>query len=78
VKPIGGGTVASFHLGMSRLSACVAVCVQLMCGSGMTATGPGGITSSVLIRTRTLWYGGTFVVFCSKFHIFFVYLLTSM
>jgi hypothetical protein len=63
VKSIGGRTIPSFHLGMSGLNACVAVRVQLMCGSGMAATGPGGVTSSVPIRTQTLWYGGNFFVF---------------
>jgi hypothetical protein len=67
VKPIGGGTVASFHLGMSGLSARVDVRVQLLCGSGMALTGPGGVTSSVSIWTRTSWYGGNFFVLF-KFH----------
>jgi hypothetical protein len=35
----------------------------LTCGSGMALTGPGGVTSSVLIRTQTLWYGGNLFVF---------------
>jgi hypothetical protein len=38
VKPIGGGTVASFHLGMRGLSVCVDVHVQLMCESLMALT----------------------------------------
>jgi hypothetical protein len=67
MKRIGGRTSASFHLGMSDLSAHAAVCVQLMCGSGMTLTGPEGVTSSVTIRTRTLWYGGNFFILF-KFH----------
>jgi hypothetical protein len=67
VKLIGGGTVASFHLGMSSLSESVAVHVQLMCGSGMALTGPGGITSNVLIWSQALWYGGNFFVL-SEFH----------
>jgi hypothetical protein len=58
VKPIGGGTVASFHLDMSGLSARVDFHVQLKCGSSMALTGPGGVTSSVTIRIRTLWYCG--------------------
>jgi hypothetical protein len=60
MKRIGG--LASFHRGMSGLSARVTVHVQLTCGSGMALTGLGGITSSVPIRTRTLWYGGNFFV----------------
>jgi hypothetical protein len=44
VKPIGGGTIASFHLGMSGLSARVTVCIQLTCGSVMAATESGGVT----------------------------------
>jgi hypothetical protein len=60
MKRIGGRIGASFHLGMSGLSAYVAVCVQLMCESGMTLIGLGGVTSSVRIRTQTLWYGGNF------------------
>jgi hypothetical protein len=67
VKLIGGGTIASYHLGMSGLSACVAVHVQFMCGSGMTLTGLGGVTSSVPMWSQTLWYGGNFFVL-SKFH----------
>jgi hypothetical protein len=59
VKPIGGGTIASFHLGMSGLSARVTVRVQLMCGSSIALTGPGGIISGVPIRTQTLWYCGS-------------------
>jgi hypothetical protein len=58
VKPIRGGTVASFHLDMSDLSARVDVRVELTCGSSMTLTGPGGVTSSVSIQTQTLWYCG--------------------
>jgi hypothetical protein len=57
MRQIGGRIGASFHLGMSGLSAHVTVRVQLMCGSGMTLTGLGGITSNVRIRTQTLWYG---------------------
>jgi hypothetical protein len=68
MKRIGGRTGASFCLGMSSLSAHVAVHVQLTCGSGMTLTGLGGITLSVPIRTQTLWYGGNFLVLF-KFHI---------
>jgi hypothetical protein len=60
MKRIGG--LASFHRGMSGLSARVTVHVQLTCGSGMALTGLGGITSSVPIRTRTLWYDGNFFV----------------
>jgi hypothetical protein len=67
VKLIRGGTVASFHLGMSGLSARVTVLVQLTCAGGMAATGLGGVTSSVSIQTRTLWYGGNFFVFCFNF-----------
>jgi hypothetical protein len=67
VKLIGGGTIASFHLGMSGVSARVAVHVQLTCGSRVAAIGPGGITSSVLIRSRTLWYGDSLFVFYSNF-----------
>jgi hypothetical protein len=52
---------------MSGLSAHVAVRVQLTCASGMALIGLEGVTSSVRIRTRTLWYGGNlFVLF--KFH----------
>jgi hypothetical protein len=51
VKPIGGGIVASFHLGMGGLSACVDAGVQLTCGSSMTLTKMGDVTSSVPIRT---------------------------
>jgi hypothetical protein len=40
----------------------------LTCGSGMTVTGPGGITLSVPIHTQTLWYDGNFFVLF-KFHI---------
>jgi hypothetical protein len=72
VKLIGGGIVASFHLGMSGLSVRVTVRVQLTCGSVMAATGSGGATSSVSIRTQTLWYGGNFFVFGSNF-IYFSY-----
>jgi hypothetical protein len=68
VMPIGGGTVASFHLGMSGLSARVAVRVQLTCGSGMALTESEGVTSSVLIRTQTLWCGDNFFILL-KFHI---------
>jgi hypothetical protein len=67
VKPIGGGIVASFHLGMTGLSACVIVRVQLTCGHGMAATGSVGVTSSVPIRTRTFWYGSNLFVSCSNF-----------
>jgi hypothetical protein len=63
VKPIGGGTIASFHFGMSGLSARVVVRVQLTCGSRMTAIRLGGVTSSVPIRTQTLWYGDNLFVF---------------
>jgi hypothetical protein len=51
VKPIGGGTIASVHLGMSGLSARVDVHVQLTCGSSMALTETGGVTSSVPIWT---------------------------
>jgi hypothetical protein len=74
VKPIGGRIIASFHLGMSGLSARVAVRVQLTCWRGMAATGPGDITSSVLIPTQTLWYCGNLFGFRSNsysFRIFF-------
>jgi hypothetical protein len=64
---IGGRIGASFHLGMSGLSAHVVVRVQLTCGSVMTLTRLGGVTSSVWIQTRTLWYGGYFLVLF-KFH----------
>jgi hypothetical protein len=67
MKRIGGRTSASFHHGLSGLSAHIAVRVQLTCGSGMTVTGPGGVTSSVSIWTWTLWYGGNFFVLF-KFH----------
>jgi hypothetical protein len=67
VMPIGGGIIASFHLGMSGPSARVAVCVQLTCGSGMALTESEGVTSSVLIRTWTLWYGDNFFILL-KFH----------
>jgi hypothetical protein len=67
VKPIGGGIVASFHLGMTGLSARVVIRVQLTCGHGMTAIGLGGITSSVPIQIQTLWYGGNLFVSCSNF-----------
>jgi hypothetical protein len=50
---------------MSGLSAHVVVRVQLTCESGMSLTGLGGVTSSV--RTRTLWYGGNFLILF-KFH----------
>jgi hypothetical protein len=62
MKRIGGRIGASFHYGMSGLSAHVTVCVQLTCGSGMTLIGPGGVNSSVPIQTQTLWYGGNFFV----------------
>jgi hypothetical protein len=64
---IGGRIGASFHLGMSGLSAHVAVCVQLTCVNVMLLTGLGGVTSSVWIHTQTLWYGGNFFVLF-KFH----------
>jgi hypothetical protein len=67
VKLIGGGTIAYFHLGTSGLSAHVVVRVQLTYGNGMAATGPGGVTSSVLIQTRTLWYDGSFFIFYLNF-----------
>jgi hypothetical protein len=67
MKQIGGTTGASFHFGMSGLSADVSVRVQLTFGSGMVVTELGGITSSVWIRTRTLWYGGNLLVLF-KFH----------
>jgi hypothetical protein len=51
MKWIGGRTGASFHRGMSGLSARVIKHVQLTCESGMTLTGSGGVTSSVSIRT---------------------------
>jgi hypothetical protein len=66
VKPIGGGTDACFHLGMTNLSARVIIRVQLTCGNGMAATVLGGVTSSVPMWTRTLWYSGNFFVFCSN------------
>jgi hypothetical protein len=78
VKPIEAGTVASFHLGMSGLSAPIAVHVQLTCGSGMAVTRLGGVTSSVAIQTHTLWYGGNLFVFLFKFHTITVYSLTCM
>jgi hypothetical protein len=62
MKRIEGRTGASFHRGMSGLSAHVVVHVHLMCGSGMTLTGSGGVTSSVSIQTQILWYGGNFLV----------------
>jgi hypothetical protein len=55
------------HYIMSGLSARVTVHAQLTCGSGMTVTGPGGITLSVPIQTQTLWYDGNFFVLF-KFH----------
>jgi hypothetical protein len=67
MKRIGGPTGASFHHGISGLSAHAAICVQLTCGSGMSLTGSGGVTSSVSIRTQTLWHGGNFFVLF-KFH----------
>jgi hypothetical protein len=51
MKQIGGPTGASFHRGMSDLSVRVTIHVQLTCGSGMALTEPGGVTSSVTIRT---------------------------
>jgi hypothetical protein len=62
MKRIGRPTDASFHRGMSGLSARVIVHVQLMCGRGVTLTGPRGVISSVPIRIQTLWYGGNFFV----------------
>jgi hypothetical protein len=62
MKRIEGRTDASFHRGMSGLSAHVAIRVQLTCRSGMTLTGPGGVTSSVSIWTQTLWYDENFFV----------------
>jgi hypothetical protein len=67
MKRIGGPTGASFHRGMSGLSVRVTIHVQLTCGSGMALTEPGGVTSSVTVRTRTLWYGGNFFILF-KFH----------
>jgi hypothetical protein len=67
MKRIGSRTGASFHRGMSDLSACVTVRVQLTCGSGMVVTVPGGVTSSVSIQTQTLWYSGNFFILF-KFH----------
>jgi hypothetical protein len=67
MKWIGGRIGASFHRGMSGLSAHVVVHVQLMCGSGMALTGLRGVISSVPMRTRTLWYGDNFFVLF-KFH----------
>jgi hypothetical protein len=51
MKRIGGPIGASFHHGISGLSAHAAIRVQLTCGSGMSLTGSGGVTSSVSIRT---------------------------
>jgi hypothetical protein len=67
MKWIEGRIGTSFHRSMSGLSARVVVHVQLMCGSGMTLTGPGGVTSSVPIRIQTLWYDHNFLVLF-KFH----------
>jgi hypothetical protein len=67
MKWTGGPTGASFHLGMSDLSAHVTVHVQLTCGSRMTLTGSGGVTSSVSVWIQTLWYDGNFFVLF-KFH----------
>jgi hypothetical protein len=67
MKWIGGRIGASFHRGMSGLSAHVVIHVQLMCESGMALTGLRGVISSVLMRTRTLWYGDNFFVLF-KFH----------
>jgi hypothetical protein len=67
MKRIGGRTGAFFHRGMSDLSAHVVVHIQLTCESMMALTRPRGITSSVSIRTQTLWYGCNFLVLF-KFH----------
>jgi hypothetical protein len=67
MKRIGGRIGPSFHRGMSGLSAHVTIHVQLTCGSGMALTRLGGVTSSVPIRTWSLWYGGNFFVLF-KFH----------
>jgi hypothetical protein len=72
MKRIGGSTGASFHLGMSGLCAHIAIHVQLTCGSGMTLTEPGGVTSSVPIRTRTLWYGGNFFVLFKFYKVLYI------
>jgi hypothetical protein len=67
MKRIEGQTSAFFHHGISSLSAHVVVRVQLTCRSRMAVTGSGGLTLSVSIRTRTLWYGDNFFVLF-KFH----------
>jgi hypothetical protein len=67
VKRIGGQISTSFCLDMSGLSAHAIVRIQLTCGSEMALIGPGGVTLSVSIQTRTLWYGGNFL-FLFKFH----------
>jgi hypothetical protein len=62
MKRIGGQTVASFHRGMSGLSARIVIHIQLACGSVMALTGTGDVTSSVTIRTQILWYIRNFLV----------------
>jgi hypothetical protein len=66
MRQIGGRISASFHLGMSGLSAHVVVRVQLTCGSGMSLTGLEALLQVCGYRLRL--YGMMITsLFCSNF-----------